>query len=108
MTTHQEEAARIDRELTEARSDLRDTIEQFTHKVQNAEAKLSPEAIVRRNTPTIFLTAAALGFLVGLRGELPRIEGLALGALLMSALTHKKNGRQTNGDEPFERNGSLA
>ena len=108
MITHQEEAAQIDRELTEARRDLRATMEQVTHKVHDAEAQLSPEAIVRRNTPTIFLTAAALGFLVGLRGELPRIEGLALGALLTATLSHKKNERQANSREPFERNGSIA
>ena len=108
MRAQQEEAAQIDRELTEARRDLRATMEQVTHKVHDAEAQLSPDAIVRRNTPTIFLTAAALGFVIGLRGELPRIEGLAIGALLTATLTHKKNGRQANGHEPIERIGSFA
>jgi hypothetical protein len=106
--TAQEEAARLDRELTEARRDLRATVEQFTHKVEAVEAQLLPEAIIRRNTPTIFWTAAALGFVAGMRGELPRLEGLAVGALLTAAFTHKRkgNGQQANGDGPDERNDS--
>jgi hypothetical protein len=91
----QEEAARIDRELEEARRDLRATLEQVNHKVEKVEANLRPDAIIKRNTLAVSCIAAALGFFAG-RGDKPlRLEWLAIGALLGSAIGVSSNG---NGD----------
>lgn len=92
----QEEAARIDRELEEARRDLRVTLEQVNHKVENVEAKLRPDSIIRRNTLAVSCIAAALGFMAG-RGDQPlRFEWLAIGALLGSAVGIAGSGNGSN------------
>jgi len=82
----EEELARIDRELDDARRDLRDTLEQVNDKVELAEAELRPVTIVRHHTLAVSCVAAALGFAAGGGLRTLRIEWLAIGALLGSAI----------------------
>jgi hypothetical protein len=81
-----EEAARIDRELEEARSDLRATLELVNHKVEAVEANLRPQAIIRRHTLAVSCVAILLGYVAGRADESPPVEWIAIGALLGAAI----------------------
>ena len=82
----EEELARIDRELDDARRDLRDTLELVNEKVELVESELRPVTIVRHHTVAVACLAAALGFIAGGGFKTLRLEWLALGALLGSAI----------------------
>ncbi|SRR6266851_8660137 len=85
------ETARIDSELEQAHRDLRDTLEQVNHKVEQVEARLNPQAIIRSNTIALSLLAALLGYLAG-SDERPRpFQWLAIGGLLGAALAASHN-----------------
>jgi phosphomevalonate kinase len=51
------ETARLDRELEQARSDLRQTLERVNHKVEAVEARLRPTAILSSNPAILPLVA---------------------------------------------------
>ena len=82
----QSEAARVDQELQQARHDLRETLEQFNHKVEQVEARLRPRAIVRSNPVVLPLLAGALGFFLGRDHEPRPLRWILIGALVGTAL----------------------
>jgi hypothetical protein len=94
----EEELARIDRELDDARRDLRDTLERVNEKVELAEAEFRPVTIVRHHTFAVSCVAAALGFLAGGGLRTLRIEWLGLGALLGSAIMASRKPSIEDGD----------
>src|SRR5690349_11394671 len=94
----EEELARIDRELDDARRDLRDTLEQVNEKVELAEAELRPVTIVRHHTLGVSCVAAALGFVAGGGLQAVRLEWIALGALLGSAIMASRKPGSEDGD----------
>ncbi len=93
------ETALVDQELERAREDLRETLEQVNHKVEQVEARLRPEAILRRNPVVLSLAAAAIGFFAGSDGHPRLFRWLATGALLggVLAAAYRATGTGSNG-----------
>jgi hypothetical protein len=69
------ETSRIDQELGQAQRDLRDTLEQVNHRVEQVEARFRPQAIMRRNPVAIPLLASLLGYLAGRGHQLRPLDG---------------------------------
>jgi hypothetical protein len=86
------ETAWVDRELEQAQRDLRDTLEQVNHKVEQVEARLRPQAIMRSNPIALPLLAASLGFFVGSDSQSRSLRWLAIGGLLGMALAAAHRG----------------
>jgi hypothetical protein len=80
------ETVQLDRELEQARDDLRDTLEQVHHKVDEAEARLRPREILRRNPVTLALLAGVIGFLAGSDRQSRLLRSLAIAGLLGASL----------------------
>src|SRR5215467_12951253 len=80
------ETAQVDLELQQARDDLRETLEQVNHKVEEAEARLRPQAIVRRNPVAWVLLTGAIGFIAGKDHQSRPFPWLVIGGLLGAAL----------------------
>lgn len=92
------ETAHVDRELQQAREDLRETLEQVNHKVEEVEARLRLRAIIGRNPVALALLAGVIGFLAG-RDRQPRpLRWLLMGGLLGAALAaaHQGNDNGSN------------
>jgi hypothetical protein len=96
------EAAQVDRELEEARSDLRETLEEVNHKVEKMEARLRPWGIVRRNPAALPLLAGVLGFLFGSERRPRPLRSIAiftaLGAVLAAAHQDGSDGSNRTND----------
>jgi len=92
------EAARVQQELEQAHSDLRETLEQVNHKVEEVEARLQPQAIIRRNPAALPLLAGLIGFLAGSDSHPRPLRWVALGVALGAALTaaHQRIGNGSN------------
>ncbi len=86
------ETARVDRELEQAQRDLRDTLEQVNHRVEQVEARLRLQAIIRGNPVALPLLAGLLGFFAGSRHKLRPFRWIALGALLGAGLAAAHRG----------------
>ena len=86
------ETAQVDRELEQARDDLRETLEQVNHKVEKIEARLRPQAIMRSNPFVLPLVAGLLGFFAGSDSKLRPLRWVAAGALLGAALAAASRG----------------
>jgi hypothetical protein len=93
------ETAEIDRELEQAERDLRETLEQVNHKVEEMEARLQPQAIVRNNPVVLPLVAGLLGFLAGSDHRTRPLRWITIGALLGVALAagHQSSNHGSNG-----------
>jgi hypothetical protein len=87
------ETALVDRELDQARHDLRETLEQVNHKVEAIEARLRPEAILRRNRLALPLASGLIGFFAGSDRQPRPFRWLVMGAVLgvILAATHRGN-----------------
>jgi hypothetical protein len=88
------ETAQVDRELEEARDDLRETLQQVKHKVEEIEARLRPEAIVRRNPLALPVLAGILGFFAGTDGQSRPLRWIIAGALLGAAVAVAYQGKE--------------
>jgi hypothetical protein len=77
----------IDRELEQARQDLREAVTDVAHKVERAEERLNPKRLVERHPIAATCTAGALGFIMagGDDGEL--LSVLAFGAFIAGLLS---------------------
>jgi hypothetical protein len=92
------ETAQIDRELEQAEHDLRETLEQVNHKVEEMEARLQPQAIIHNHPVVLPLLAGLLGFFAGSDRRARPLRWVAIGALLGVALaaTHKGSNHGSN------------
>ncbi len=97
----QSETAQIDRELEQAQRDLQETLEQVNHKVEEIEARLQPQAIMRNNPVALPLLAGVLGFFAGSNRQSRPLRWMIIGALLGVALTaaYRGNDNGSNGTE---------
>src|SRR5262249_14353585 len=86
------ETARVDRELEQAHRDLRETLEQVNHKVEQMEARLQPRAIMRSNPLALPLLGGLLGFLAGSERQPRPLRWVAIGALLGVSLAAAHRG----------------
>jgi hypothetical protein len=86
------ETDRVDQELEEARHDLRDTLEQVHRKIEEVEARLRPQAILRSNPVALPLLAGLLGFFAGSDRHTRPLRWVAIGALLGAALAAAHRG----------------
>jgi hypothetical protein len=93
------ETAQVDRELEQAQRDLRDTLEQVNHKVEQVEARLRPQAIMRSYPVALPLLAGLLGFFAGSDRQSRPLRWVAIGALLGAALAaaHRDSNNGNNG-----------
>ncbi|MBV8054917.1 MAG: hypothetical protein JO071_06720 [Deltaproteobacteria bacterium] len=93
------ETALVDQELEQAHRDLRETLEQVNHKVEQVEAHLQPKAIIRRNPVGLPLLAGLLGFLAGRDRQSQTLRWIAIGAILGAALAvaHRGSNNGSNG-----------
>jgi|SRR5262245_20973573 len=93
------ETAQVDRELEQAQRDLRETLEQVNHKVEQVEARLQPQAIMRSNPVALPLFAGLLGFLAGSDRQARPLRWVAIGAVLGAALAaaHRGSNNGSNG-----------
>jgi hypothetical protein len=92
------ETAQVDRELKQARDDLRETLEEVNHKVEVVEARLRPQAILRRNPVALAFLAAAIGFLAGSDRQPRPLRWLVIGGLLGAALAGASPGSDDDRD----------
>jgi ElaB/YqjD/DUF883 family membrane-anchored ribosome-binding protein len=79
VTQVEENTSRIEDELQDVQSDLRDTLSQVSAKAEAAVASLHPDEIVKNHTSGAMGLACALGFLTG------SIKRSALGPVLIVA-----------------------
>jgi hypothetical protein len=86
------ETAQVDRELEQARDDLREALEQVNHKVEEVEARLRPQAILRRNPYALPLMAGLVGFWAGTVRHSQPLRWLVMGAVLGLALAAAPRG----------------
>jgi hypothetical protein len=86
-----DQMARVDQELEQAQRDLRDTLEQVNHKVEQVEAKFNPLALIRNNPVSLSLLAAVLGYLAGSDGRPRPFHWITLGGLLGAAFAVSRN-----------------
>ncbi|MBV8358574.1 MAG: hypothetical protein JO189_11645 [Deltaproteobacteria bacterium] len=86
------ETAQVDQELERAQRDLRETLEQVNHKVEQVEARLQPKAIMRNNPFALPLVAGLLGFLAGSNHQPRPLRWIAIGAVLGVALAAARRG----------------
>jgi hypothetical protein len=93
------ETARAHRELEQAQSELRRTLEQLNHKVAEAEARLQPQAIVRGHPIALPLLAGLIGFLAGSDHRPRPLRWVAMGAVLGTVLaaTHRRSKNSSDG-----------
>jgi hypothetical protein len=96
------ETARVHRELEQAHSDLRQTLERVNYKVAEVEARLQPRAIVRRNPAALPLLAGLLGFLAGSDYQPRRLRCVAIGAVLGAVLAAAHRGSNNGGNGTAE------
>ena len=92
------ETARIDLELEQAHRDLRDMLEQVNRKVEQVEARFSPQAIIRSNTIALSLLAALLGFLAGSDERPQPFQWLAIGLLGAAFAASRNSGSDGTGE----------
>jgi hypothetical protein len=95
------ETVQLDREIEHARDDLRDTLEQVHHKVEEVEASLRPMEILRRNSVTLTLLAGVIGLLAGSDRQSRLLRWVAIGGLLGASLAADKardNGKRRRRD----------
>jgi hypothetical protein len=92
------ETAEIDRELEQAERDLRETLEQVNHKVEEMEARLQPRAIMRNNPVVLPVVAGLLGFFAGSDHRARPLRWIAIGALLGVALAAAHRGSNHGSD----------
>ena len=86
------ETAQVDQELEQAHRDLRETLEQVNHKVEQVEARLQPKAIMRNNPVALPLVAGLLGFLAGSDRQPRPLRWIVIGAVLGAALAAAHRG----------------
>jgi Flp pilus assembly protein TadB len=86
------ETAQIDQELEQAERDLRETLEQVNHKVEEIEAHLRPQAIMHNNPALLPLLAGVLGFFAGSGRQTRPLRWIAVGTLLGAALVAAHQG----------------
>jgi hypothetical protein len=86
------ETARLDQELEQARDDLRETLQQVNHKVEEVEDRLRPGVILSHHPLALPLAAGVLGFLVGSDRKGQPLRWVAIGALLGAALAATPQG----------------
>ena len=79
MTQTEENTSRIEGELQDVQSDLRDTLSQVSAKAEAAVASLRPDEIVKNHSAGAMALACALGFLTG------SIKSSAVGPALIAA-----------------------
>ena len=79
MTQAEENTSRIEDELQDVQSDLRDTLSQVSAKAEAAVASLRPDEIVKNHSGGAMALACALGFLTG------SIRSSAVGPVLIAA-----------------------
>lgn len=96
------ETALVDRELQQARDDLRETLQQVNHKVEAVEARLRPRAILRRNPVPLALLAAASGFFAGSDGTIRPLRWVVTGGLLGAILAAAKQSDEHGDNAAFE------
>jgi hypothetical protein len=96
----QSQTARVDRELELAHEGLRETLEQVNQKIHRFEARLRPQAIVRRNPIALPLLAGLLGFLAGCDDEPGPLRWVIIGSMIGTALA------ATHGGTHNERHGT--
>jgi hypothetical protein len=94
----QNETARVDRELEQARQDLRETLEQVNLKVEAVEARLRPQVILRSNPMALSLLAGVLGFFAGSDRKMRPLRWMAIGVVLgaVLAVTHQNSDNGSN------------
>jgi ElaB/YqjD/DUF883 family membrane-anchored ribosome-binding protein len=80
VTQVEESASRIEDEIQDVQSDLRDTLSQVSAKAEAAVASLRPDEIVKNHAAGAMGLACALGFLTG------SVKRSALGPMLTVAL----------------------
>jgi len=86
------ETAQVDLELEQAQRDLRETLEQVNHKVEQVETRLQPMAIMRNNPVALPLLAGLLGFLAGSDRQPRPLRWIKIGAVLGAALAAAHRG----------------
>jgi len=86
------ETAQVDLELEQAQRDLRETLEQVNHKVEQVETRLQPMAIMRNNPVALPLLAGLLGFLAGSDRQPRPLRWITIGAVLGAALAAAHRG----------------
>lgn len=93
------ETARVDQELEQAQRDLRETLEQVNHKVEEVEARLQPQAIMRSNPVALPLLAGLIGFVAGSDRHSRPLRWIVIGAVVGAALaaTHRGSNNGSNG-----------
>jgi ElaB/YqjD/DUF883 family membrane-anchored ribosome-binding protein len=79
VTQAEENTSRIEDELQDVQSDLRDTLSQVSAKAEAAVASLRPDEIVKNHSAGAMALACALGFLTG------SIKSSAVGPALIAA-----------------------
>jgi hypothetical protein len=89
------ETVRVDQELEQAQRDLRETLEDVNHKIMQVETRLQPQAIMRSNPMALPVLAGLLGFFAGSHR---RFRWVAVGALMMAAVTFAHQGSNNGGD----------
>ena len=92
----------LDRELQQARDDLRETLEQVNHKVEAVEARLRPRAILRRYPLPLALLAGAVGFLAGSGRGMRALRWLVIGGLLGAVLAVADESNENGSDTALE------
>ena len=65
MTPEEQQNARVEEELDDARRDLRETLSAVEAKVERAEVAFSPQRLLRGNIFGASCVAGLVGFLVG-------------------------------------------
>jgi ElaB/YqjD/DUF883 family membrane-anchored ribosome-binding protein len=78
VTQAEENTSRIEDELQDVQSDLRDTLSQVSAKAEAAVASLRPDEIVKNHSGGAMALACALGFLTG------SIRSSAVGPVLIA------------------------
>jgi hypothetical protein len=96
------ETALVDRELQQARDDLRETLEQVNNKVEAVEARLRPQAILRRYPLPLALLAGAVGFLAGSDRGIRSLRWLVIGGLLGAVLAAVNESNENDSDTAIE------
>jgi hypothetical protein len=91
-------ATSLDRELEQARQDFRETLAQVNHKVEEVEARLRPQAILRRNPILLPLVSGLAGFFAGSDRRPQLLQWLVMGAVLGFVLACAPRGNDNGSD----------
>jgi hypothetical protein len=98
MTPEEQQNARVDEELDDARRDLRETLSavgaKVEQEVERAEVAFSPQRLLRENLVAASCVAGLIGFLVG-SSRYRKVVGpaivVALGYTIWSGLANQRS-----------------